>query len=97
MQWKYIEGLDVYLQSFLTMALGEESAELHASSDLLPGEKKPDTHWIGSWVGPRAGLDVFRKQKHLLPLNGIRTPDRLARSIASIPTTLARLLDINIY
>jgi hypothetical protein len=78
------------------MALGEESAKLHASVALHPG-KKPDTHRIGSWVGPRAGLDVFGKQKHLLPLNGIRTPDRLARSIAFIPTTLARLMDIHIY
>jgi len=22
------------------------------------GEKAPGTHWIGGWVGPRAGLDV---------------------------------------
>jgi hypothetical protein len=25
---------------------------------LYPGERAPGTHWIGGWVGPRAGLDV---------------------------------------
>jgi len=26
---------------------------------LYPRGKKPDTHWIGSWVGPRPSLDGF--------------------------------------
>jgi hypothetical protein len=25
-----------------------------------PGERAPGTHWIGDWVGPRAGLDLQR-------------------------------------
>jgi len=24
----------------------------------------PSTHWIGDWVGPRAGLDVVAKGKN---------------------------------
>jgi hypothetical protein len=24
-----------------------------------PTERAPDTHWVGGWVGPRAGLDIF--------------------------------------
>jgi hypothetical protein len=28
-----------------------------------PGEGAPDTHWIGGWVGPRAGLDDVEKRK----------------------------------
>jgi hypothetical protein len=37
------------------------SGQLHAPAALLPG-KTPGTHWIGGWVGPRAGLDaVVRK------------------------------------
>jgi hypothetical protein len=28
-----------------------------------PGERAPDTHWIGSWVGPRAGQDAVEKGK----------------------------------
>jgi hypothetical protein len=26
-------------------------------------ERDPDTHWIGGWVGPRAGLDTVVKRK----------------------------------
>jgi hypothetical protein len=22
-----------------------------------PGERTPDTHWTGGWIGPRAGMD----------------------------------------
>jgi hypothetical protein len=37
-------------------------------SDLRPGsfnprERAPGTHWIGGWVGPRAGLDTVVKRK----------------------------------
>jgi hypothetical protein len=34
--------------------------QLHASAALPPG-KRPGTHCIGGWVGPRAGLDGCRK------------------------------------
>jgi hypothetical protein len=27
----------------------------------IPGERAPGTHWIGGWVGPRAGLDDVKK------------------------------------
>ena len=37
--WKNIEGEEVYLHSFLTVALGENNAEFHASVALLPGKK----------------------------------------------------------
>jgi hypothetical protein len=29
------------------------------------GERAPSTHWIGGWVGPRAGLDAVEKRKFL--------------------------------
>jgi hypothetical protein len=47
-----------------------------------PGERTPGTHWTGSWVGPRAGLDTEAKRKILFPLPGIepRSPSRPARS-----------------
>jgi hypothetical protein len=34
----------------------EVSGQLHAST--APKERATDTHWIGVWVGPRAGLDA---------------------------------------
>jgi hypothetical protein len=64
----------------------EVSGELHVPAALRPG-KKPGTHWIGGWVGPRAGLDFWRKEKSLAP-TGIPTPDCQARSLVAIRTTL---------
>jgi hypothetical protein len=51
------EGVDVLTHIFLTSALvgGEWSAS--RPDRFTPGERAPGTHWIGSWVGPRAGLD----------------------------------------
>jgi hypothetical protein len=44
-----------------------------------PGERTPGTHWIGGWVGPRAGLDAGARRKILCPCRG-SNPDRPARS-----------------
>jgi hypothetical protein len=38
---------------------------------LTPGERAPDSHLIGGWVGPRTGLDVVQKRK-ILPLPEIQ-------------------------
>jgi hypothetical protein len=44
---------------FLISAL---NAEWSASrpSRITPGERGQGTHWIGGWMGPRAGLDAVR-------------------------------------
>jgi hypothetical protein len=48
---------------FLTSALdGIEWSASHPCS-LTPEEGAPSTHWIGGWVGPRAGLDTLEKRK----------------------------------
>jgi hypothetical protein len=40
-----------------------------------PGERAPDTHWIGGWVGPRAVLDaVVRKIPSFRRESNHRTP-----------------------
>jgi hypothetical protein len=37
-----------------------------------PGERIPGTHWIGGWVGPRAGLDAGpRRNTHLIEVQNI--------------------------
>jgi hypothetical protein len=44
-----------------------------------PRERTPGTHWIGGWVGPKAGLDAGARGKILWPCRG-SNPDRPARS-----------------
>jgi hypothetical protein len=31
-------------------------------------QKSPNTHWIGGWVGSRAGIDDVEKRQFLAPL-----------------------------
>jgi hypothetical protein len=39
------------------------SGQRHAPAALYLREKDPGTHWIGSWVGLRAGLDIVARRK----------------------------------
>jgi hypothetical protein len=43
----------------------EVSGQLHAPAALPPGKESPGIHWIGGWVGPRAGLDATEKREAL--------------------------------
>jgi hypothetical protein len=43
----------------------EVSGQLHAH---FTPERNLDTHWIGGWVGPKAGLDTMSKRKIPIPL-----------------------------
>jgi hypothetical protein len=50
-------GMDVLIHVFSTSALvGGKWSALRPGS-FTSGEKVPCTHWIGGWVGPRAGLE----------------------------------------
>jgi hypothetical protein len=64
----------------------EVSGQLHTPARFIPLKKKTCTHRIGSWVGPRATLDVLQKDNSLVHA-GIRTPDSAARYLVAIPTT----------
>jgi hypothetical protein len=45
-----------------------------------PGKRAPsDSHWIGSWVGPRGGLNAVEKLKIFCPCQE-SNPGRPARS-----------------
>jgi hypothetical protein len=58
---------EVYVQShiFLTSALAGGEWSASRPSRFIPGERAPDTHWIGGWVDPRAGLDDVENGKFL--------------------------------
>ena len=56
----------------------------------LPTEKRPGTHCIGGWVGPRADLDGCGKcRRHRDSIPGPCSPWRVA-----IPTELSRPIQI---
>jgi hypothetical protein len=66
-------GVEVYMHAFLNSAL--DGAELSASNPgrFTSGERDFSTHWVGGWVGRRAGLDAVAKRKKSLLLPGIET------------------------
>jgi hypothetical protein len=73
-------GVDVQIHIFLTSALVGGECSASRPGRFSPGEIAPGTHWIGGWVGPRAGLDDVQKRK-FLTLPGLELPplDRPAR------------------
>jgi hypothetical protein len=47
----------------LTSALDEGEWSASCPGRFTSRERAPATHWIGGWVGPRAGLDAVSKGK----------------------------------
>jgi hypothetical protein len=43
---------------FLTSVLHGSEQSASSPSHFIPGEGSPGTHFIGSWMGPRAGPDA---------------------------------------
>jgi hypothetical protein len=54
-------GVDVYTHIFLTSALVRGECSASCPSRFNSGERVPGIHWIGGWVGLRAGLDEIEK------------------------------------
>jgi hypothetical protein len=54
-------GVDVYIHIFLTSALAGGEWLASRLGRFTPWERAPGTHWIGGWVGPRAGVDDIEK------------------------------------
>jgi hypothetical protein len=64
MPWRRVGEVEIQLHAFLTSAL--DGGKWLASR---PEERAPGTHWIGGWVGPRAGPDAvenIKKNNHIL-------------------------------
>jgi hypothetical protein len=84
---KTYERLDVYFHEFLTSML--DGGECSASR---PCRFSPRTHWIGDWVGPRAGLDAVTRK---IPSPYWKSnPGRPVRSIVAIdvPVVISSML-----
>jgi hypothetical protein len=50
-------GVDVQIHIFLTSALAGGEWSASRPGRFTTGERATGTHWIGSWVGPRACMD----------------------------------------
>jgi hypothetical protein len=74
-------GVDVQSHIFLTSALAGSEWSASLPGSFTPGERAPGTYWIGSSVGPRAGLEEVEKRKFLtLPGLELRPLSRPTRS-----------------
>jgi hypothetical protein len=62
---KMYGGVDVYIHAFLTLALVGDEWSASRPSRFTSEETATGTLRIGSWVGPRAGLDEVEKRKFL--------------------------------
>jgi hypothetical protein len=87
---EYILGSGGIAPPFLISA--QDGSECSASHPCFstPMERAPSTHWMGGWVGPRAGVDATEKRK-ILPLLGIE-PHLSNLWPTAIPTELTLLL-----
>jgi hypothetical protein len=56
-------GVEVYFHAFLTLTIDGGEWLAPRSGRFTREETAPATHWIGGWVGPRAGLDTVSKRK----------------------------------
>jgi hypothetical protein len=55
--------MEVQLHAFLTSAVDGSEWSASRPGRFTLRERTPDTHWIGGYVGPRAGLDAVVRRK----------------------------------
>jgi hypothetical protein len=78
--WRRLGGEEVLLRLILNLGTRWRwVGNVTPRPRFTPGERIPGTHWIGGWVGPRAGLDAEARRKILCPWWG-SNPDRPART-----------------
>jgi hypothetical protein len=57
-EWKYSS-------TFLDFGTRWRLDQLQRLCRVIPGKRAPDTHWIGTWVGPRVSVDAEEKNLEL--------------------------------
>jgi len=66
-------GVELELRAFLTLVLDEGEWSASRPGRFTRRERAPGTHWLGGWVGSRAGLDTG-EEKNSQRLSLILTP-----------------------
>jgi hypothetical protein len=72
-----VKMVEFYLSNALMLNISQCILSLSIRCDWLSSRRggfTPVSHWIGSWVGPRASLDYVEREINLLPLPGIDPP-----------------------
>jgi hypothetical protein len=80
-------GMDVFIHIFLIAALAGDEWSASRPGRFTPGERDPGTHWIGSWMDHRAGLDDVKRK--FLTLPGLNSDPSDVQSVASRYTDYA--------
>jgi hypothetical protein len=96
MPWRRIEGVEVQVHA-LTSVLNRGEWSASCTCRFTPGLREPGTHWIGDWMGPRAGLDAVakRKKSHHCSCRELNS-GRPTRSLVTILTELPRFLTTSV-
>jgi hypothetical protein len=85
--------LEIQLQAFLTSTLGGGEWLFSRLGHFTHGEKALGTHWMGGWMGLRAGLDAVAERKIPCPCRQ-SNPGRPARCLITVLTELFRILGV---
>jgi len=81
-------GVDVQLQASLAFTLdGGEWSASH-SGHFTPRGRAHSTHWIGGWIGLRAGLDTVAKRQNPCLSNAGHPPHSLVSMLTELPWLL---------
>jgi hypothetical protein len=58
------------------------SGQLHTPAALSPGKEPNGIHWIGDWVGARAGLDIMEMKRNPFPSEELNRDSSVVQPVA---------------
>jgi hypothetical protein len=67
----------------LISALDGDEWSVSRPGRFTPRERSPDTHWIGGWMSPRAGLDAVETRKIPSPRRDLIPDHPIVQPVAS--------------
>jgi hypothetical protein len=77
---KIYGGVDVWIHVFLTSRVDRSEWSASRPDRVNPGERAPDAHWTGGWMGSQTGLDYVRRKKYCPYRNSAIQPTAASHS-----------------